>query len=269
MRILIDGRFYGLEHAGLGRYTTNLIEQLKKIDKKNEYVVFLRKKYFDSLSFPKNWQKVEVEIPHYSFKEQISLPGLIRKFKPDLAHFPHFNVPILWRGNYVVTIHDMLMHAFRGKDTTTLNPVKYILKRFLGYDLAFSRAVRGAKKVIVPTKAIKSEVVKAYKKDKNDVVVTYEGVDKKFSLGAAKKKVFEKYKVKGEYFIYTGNAYPHKNLEKAVDAVVQLNEKKGQKAQLLIASVRNVFVRRLSSSITNKKADRRPPHLPIKFFPIK
>ena len=49
MKILIDARLYGLENAGLGRYTMNLLSELLKIDRKNQYVVLLRKKYFGSM----------------------------------------------------------------------------------------------------------------------------------------------------------------------------------------------------------------------------
>ena len=54
MKILIDGRFWGLENAGLGRYTINLVEALAKLDKKNKYAILLRKKYFQKLIFPEN-----------------------------------------------------------------------------------------------------------------------------------------------------------------------------------------------------------------------
>ncbi|MCX6704566.1 MAG: hypothetical protein NTZ07_03950, partial [Candidatus Woesebacteria bacterium] len=60
MKILIDGRLYGLENAGLGRYLINLISELSRLDEKNEYVLLLRKKYFDGLSLPANWKKVLV-----------------------------------------------------------------------------------------------------------------------------------------------------------------------------------------------------------------
>ncbi len=253
MRILIDARFYGLENAGLGRYTTNLVEELKKQGKKNEYVVLLRSKYFKNLKFPENWKKVEAEVEHYSFEEQLKLPGIIKAQKPDLVHFPHFNVPVFYFGKYVVTIHDMLMHKFRGTDTTTLGPLIYLVKRFLGYDLVFASAVKRAQKVIVPTKAIQNEVSKFYNKEKRDAVVTYEGVGNNFTKGTSKDKVLKKYKIIGDYFVYTGNAYPHKNLDRLIDALVQLNEE-GKSAKLFIASSRDAFVERLEKLIKEKGA---------------
>src|SRR3989344_9686025 len=99
MKILIDARLWGLENTGLGRYTINLVERLKNQNGKNDYIIFLRKKYFNELKFPKNWQKVLAESKHYSIKEQVEIPKLISKNKPDLVHFLHFNIPLLFKGN--------------------------------------------------------------------------------------------------------------------------------------------------------------------------
>ena len=49
MKIAIDARLYGLEHAGPGRYVKNLIDELASVDKKNKYVILLRKKYFEQI----------------------------------------------------------------------------------------------------------------------------------------------------------------------------------------------------------------------------
>ena len=46
MRILIDARLYGPKNTGNGRYTKELIENLAKIDSKNNYVILLRKETF-------------------------------------------------------------------------------------------------------------------------------------------------------------------------------------------------------------------------------
>lgn len=175
MRIIIDARFYGLENAGLGRYTINLIDQLQKINSGNEYFVLLRKKYFNRLNFKANWQKVLADIPHYSLAEQVKLPGLIANLKPDLVHFLHFNVPVLYRGKFIVTIHDLLMHKQRGKEATTLTPSRYLFKR-LGYKFVFGLAVRRAVRVIVPSQAVKDEVAYYYKLDPDKIIVTYEGI---------------------------------------------------------------------------------------------
>jgi len=173
MKILIDGRLYGLENAGLGRYVMNLVTELSKIDSKNKYILLLRKKYFDSLNMPSNWKKVLADFRHYSFAEQIKLPGMIRKENPDVTHFPHFNVPVLHRGKYIVTIHDLLMHNQVGREATTLPMFFYAIKR-LGYRFVFDTAVKRAATIIVPSQTIKKEVTDLYKISADKVHVTYE-----------------------------------------------------------------------------------------------
>lgn len=174
MKIVIDGRLYGLENAGLGRYVINLVNELQKIDGKNKYVLLLRKKYFDQLNLKPNWIKVLADFRHYTLIEQLRLPAILKSQKPDLVHFPHFNVPLFYNGPYVVTIHDILMHKQRGFNATTLPVSKYLIKRS-GYKLVFRHAVKAAKKIIVPSQAVKDEVAYYYNLDPDKIVVTYEG----------------------------------------------------------------------------------------------
>jgi glycosyltransferase involved in cell wall biosynthesis len=248
VKILIDGRLYGLENAGLGRYLINLTDQLSKADNNNEYVLFLRKKYFDNLNLPANWKKVLVDIRHYSLIEQLKLPGLIKKENPDIVHFPHFNVPVFYRGKYIVTIHDMLMHKSVGLAATTLPAPLYLFKR-LGYRLVFDNAVKHSIKIIVPSYSVKKELVKVYGIQENKIEVTYEGVNTNITY--SKDNSVEK-----PYFVYTGNAYPHKNLKRLIEAVVSLNTNCNQSVNLVIASSRGIFTQRLEKIIRDQKADK-------------
>lgn len=247
MRILIDGRFWGLENAGLGRYTINLVENLAKLDTKNEYCLLLRKTYFNRINLPPNWHPVLAEWQHYSLGEQFHIPKLIFKVKPDLCHFLHFNVPLLINRPFVVTIHDMVMHRSKGLESTTLNPLFYFPKR-LGYKLVFAEAVKKAKKIIVPSNFVKREILKEFKINEEKVTVIYEGFNEIFLKAKSSKQP--------PYFVYAGNAYPHKNLGRLIEAVVFLNEVQNRKVQLVLVSARNVFMQRLEKLIKNKKANK-------------
>ncbi len=179
MRILIDARLYGPKDTGIGRYTQKLVESLVKIDmksgdSKNEYLILLRKSDYETLKFPVNFKKVLADFKHYTFEEQFKMPFLLMKYKSDIVHFPHFNVPILYFGKYIVTIHDLIMHKFTdGAATTRKFPIYQIWR--LGYHLAFAKAVYGSVKVIVPAYSIKDDVVRYYKLNPKKVEVTYEG----------------------------------------------------------------------------------------------
>lgn len=173
MKIVIDARLYGPIHTGNGRYTMNLINNLTQIDSSNQYFILLRKENFENASFPKNFTKVLTDIKHYSIEEQIKLPFLISEMKPDLVHFPHFNVPLFYFGKYIVTIHDLIMHKFSGGEATTRNfPIREIWR--LGYYLSFVKAVFGSIRIIVPSNTVKNELLNYYKITKNKVEVIYE-----------------------------------------------------------------------------------------------
>jgi glycosyltransferase involved in cell wall biosynthesis len=257
MKIVIDARLYGLEHGGLGRYLINLIRELDAIDKENTYTLILRKKYLNNQELPKSWDKIAVDHRHYSIAEQFEIPRMLKSLNPDLVHFPHFNVPLLYRGKYVVTVHDMLMHKIKGKSATTLPPHKYFIKR-MGYKLVFRKAVMGSAKIIVPSHAAKKDIIDYYKIDKNKVAVTYEGLDKNVSPKGnnnKRKSIEKRFNLKAPFFIYVGNAYPHKNLHRLIEATVFLNENSGHRATLAISTPKNIFSLRLKTTITELKAD--------------
>lgn len=253
MKIAIDGRLYGLEHAGLGRYVLNLVEGLKKIDKNNKYYLLLRKKYFNQLKLPSNWQKVLCDIPHYSLTEQIGVPKLLNSLDVDFVHFLHFNVPLFYSKPFIVTIHDILMHSQKGSSASFLPAPVYYLKR-IGYWRVFKHAVEDSQRIIVPSNYSKDEIVNYYKVKPEKISVTYEGFDEKIKNLLPAKKILVKYGLTEPYFIYIGNAYPHKNLDRLIEAFTCLNETKKDKVKLAIVSSRNEFVARLDKSVRGQKA---------------
>lgn len=248
MRIGIDARFYGPSHAGLGRYTKNLVDRLAEIDTNNDYIVFLHSSNFDEFNTSNpRFSKELVPFAHYSLQEQLSLPGILNKHKLDLVHFPHLNVPMGYRGKFVVTIHDLIMHKFKNRAATTrLRPVYEV--KHLGYRAVTRWAAKKAIHVIVPSKAVKQEIVDFYSLPSDKITVTYEAADDITSKrkGGRKKgevdKVLQKYGVSGMYIMYVGNVYPHKNIETLAKAMSELHQKHGVK--LVLPSARSIFLQR-------------------------
>ena len=59
-----------------------------------------------------------------------------------------------------------------------------------------------------------------------------------------------KYRLKGEkYLLYVGNAYPHKNLERVVEAVKYLNEEKKLGVIFAVATSGNYFTNKLKREV--------------------
>jgi len=250
MKILIDARLYGLENAGLGRYLINLIFSLQKIDKNNKYIIVLRKKYFNELKLASNFKKVLFDKGHYSFSEQFVFPSLIRKENPDLVHYPHFNIPIFCNKPFVVTIHDLLMHKQKGKDATTLPMPIYMFKR-LFYKFVFNIAIKKSVEIIVPSDYVKKEIVNYYHTKEEKISICYEGVSFEEENNSDSDTFLKNNKIMSPYLLYVGNAYPHKNLKKAIKAISSLQSK--NKINFIIVSARSVFFDRLNKFIGENK----------------
>lgn len=247
IKIVIDGRMYS--ESGVGRYIRNLIKWLQKLDKKNQYYILLTKDNFDKVYFENNFKKILVDVRWYSLREQIIIPKILHDLKPDLVHFPHFNVPLLYGGKFVVTIHDLIHQHFQMRRATTKDPLTYEIKQF-GYTWVFKKAINNASKILVPSNYVKELLVKKWKLDEDKIVVTYEAVDDKiFSVEKIMKgkridQVMNKYNIKQPYIFYVGNAHPHKNLEGLIKTFLKLREKYPS-SQLVLSGSDHYFWQRI------------------------
>jgi glycosyltransferase involved in cell wall biosynthesis len=220
MKIGIDCRLWS--ETGVGRYIRNLVGQLQEIDKENEYVLFVLSKDREQINSQfaiRNLQLVNVDIRWHSVDEQMKFPEILYKENLDLMHFPYFSVPILYKRPFVITIHDLIIHHHGTGKASTLPQPFYHMKR-AGYKYILSQAARKAEKIIVPLNAVKEDVIDTLGVKEEKIVVTHEGVDRGISNFQFPISNFKLKKI--DYFLYVGNAYPHKNLERLVEAYAQL-----------------------------------------------
>ncbi len=171
MKIGIDARL--IKQTGVGRYVQELARNLAEIDKKNNYVLFLRTKDSQLQVSGSNFKIKSVDIRWHSLKEQIVMPWVLWKEHFDLVHFPYFSVPILYPGKFVVTIHDLILDHFDTGKASTWPVFIYKIKR-LGYKLVMWIALHRAAKIITVSETTKREIVEHYKISPEKVAVTYE-----------------------------------------------------------------------------------------------
>lgn len=208
MRIGIDCRLAGPDHAGIGRYTAELVKNLLEIRSSVDWVLFLNdQKQLHSCVPEKAGATHEVILApfrHYSIAEQLQLPKYFANANLDLLHVPHFNVPLGYRGRFCITIHDLLWHHHRGIKVTTLSPWVYWTK-YLGYRFVTNNAVNRAATVFVPSNTIAKTITEYYPKATKKIVITREGVQ--LEQPEQLKQVVPK-----NYLLFVGSLYPHKNI---------------------------------------------------------
>ncbi|HCM82871.1 MAG: Glycosyl transferase, group 1 [Candidatus Gottesmanbacteria bacterium GW2011_GWA2_44_17] len=249
MKIGIDARL--INETGVGRYIRNLIGQLKVLDVSNNYVVYLPKILYDDFQLPNmRWEKRLATVRWHTAQEQFVMPLLFLKDNLDLLHVPYFNVPILYPKKYIVTIHDLtILHFMTGKATTLPYPF-YALRKF-GYRLILELGVRKAIGILVPSHTTKQEIIDHFQIPEKKIHVTYEGVDesmRKWKMENGKWKA-----IKSPYFLYVGNAYPHKNLEMLILAFADFVQKRsdGSAYRLVLVGKEDFFYKRLKTFVHN------------------
>lgn len=240
MRIGIDCRLSGPRHAGIGRYIENLISRLPKVAPDITWVYFVADKAqaVAVASLP-NVEVIHTPIRHYSLAEQRDMPGFYYNAKLDLLHVPHFNIALQYTQPFVITIHDLLWHEYRGTQVTTLTPWKYWFK-YLAYRVVATQAVKRAKAILVPAQTIKTTLAKYYPSTSNKIVITPEGVAGDFvtTKKASKQTLADRYHLPSTktWLIYVGSLYPHKNVSQVLKALKDLPEH-----HLLLVGARNIF----------------------------
>ena len=254
MKIGIDARFY--DESGVGRYLRNLIKSLSVLDKRNQYYILLLQKDYEGFTENKNFKKILADFKWYGFAEQFSLPNLLRQLNLDLVHFPHFNVPIFYRGKFVVTIHDLIHQHHSMSRSTTLDPFTFRIKQ-MGYRKVFKVATSKSQKILVPSKSVQQLLVAEWNVIKDKIIITPEAVDANILKIVDKmvkndyEKILNKFKIKKPYLFYVGNAHPHKNVEGLIEAFLVLQQRYPS-LKLVLSGYDHYFWQRLKQENQHK-----------------
>lgn len=246
MLIGIDCRLWS--QTGVGRYIRNLILNLMQIDKKNSYVLFVRNEDFENVksqTSSSKWQIVKTNIKWHTFDEQTKFSSILNSFNFDLVHFPYFSVPVFYRKNYVVTVHDLITIKFATGKASTLPYPLYLAKR-LAYKLVLRNALRKSKKIIVPSFAVRNDLLLTYEKiNPEKIEVTYEGGFEKSEEANVKKNL-------GKYFLRVGNFYPHKNIKTLLTGFKLFLEKSLNKdIKFVLVGKKDFFFKEVETNINN------------------
>ena len=224
-KIGIDARLYG--KTGVGVYLKNLLYYLGKLPTGDmRFYIYLLPDSFDSIPFGnKKFIKRKVTSKWHSLPEQLFFPFDLYRDNLDLMHFTYFSYPILYKRPFVATVHDVTPLFFKTGKASSKNPVFYQMK-YIAYQKVIKTQIENAKTIITPSNFVKDQIIKHYgEKFRNKIVPIYEGVDHELSMINDQLSIYPKnFQTHKKFFIYVGNFYPHKNVEKLVRAFVQVKE---------------------------------------------
>jgi glycosyltransferase involved in cell wall biosynthesis len=229
MRVAIDAR--KLHDFGIGTYIRNIVRHLARIDQSTEYVLLTAAADLGVAgSLGANFRTVLEPSPNYSVREQIHVPWVLHREKPDLFHAPHYVLPPAVRCRSVVTIHDCIHLMF---PQYLPNRAAYAYARGSMWN-----AARKADRILTVSEASKRDILHFFNVAPDKIDVVYNAIDERFWRVPREEEVArvrERYQLAHRFVLYVGNIKPHKNLVRLIEAFDRLRHMEGfEDVKLLI-----------------------------------
>ncbi len=169
--VLVDADVLGRERTGDETYVANLLRELPAVAGGLRFAAVTRHPEL----VPEGVTPLELPARSQEWRMAWSLPKLLRRVRPALAHFQHA-VPLFCPCPAVVTIHDLSFE----RDPSMLG-----LKDRLVFRTAVPRAARRAARLIAVSERTRGDLVELYGLPEGRVAVAHHGVDPAFTPGGA------------------------------------------------------------------------------------
>lgn len=165
--ILVDADVLGRRRTGDETYVSNLLRELPAVAADLRFAAITRRPDL----VPEGVEAIHVPARSQELRMAWTLPRLLRRLEPQLAHFQHA-LPLGWRGRAVLTLHDLSFE----RDRSSMG-----FADRLTFKIVVPRSARRAEHLFVVSERTKRDLVELYAVPEERVTVTPNGVDPAFS----------------------------------------------------------------------------------------
>ncbi|MBA3843036.1 MAG: glycosyltransferase family 4 protein [Actinobacteria bacterium] len=196
--IVVDADVLGRNRTGEETYVLNLLRQLPVVAPDLEVAAITRRPDL----VPAGVQPIELPARSQELRMAWTLPRLLRRLKPAVAHFQHA-LPLGFGGPSVLTLHDLHFE----RDPRVMGLVDRIT-----FKTVVPRSARRADRVLAVSERTKQDAIELYGLPTDKVVVTPHGVDPAFGpVGPARD---------GGYLLFVGAIQARKDPRAALEAAL-------------------------------------------------
>ncbi|HEX7355222.1 MAG TPA: glycosyltransferase family 1 protein [Mycobacteriales bacterium] len=231
-RVLVDADVLGRRRTGDETYVTQLLSGLATSRLAGQVEAVTRHPEL----VPPGITPVRLPARSSELRMVWSLPRLLRRRRPDLAHFQYV-IPPGWRGRSAVTVHDL---SFERRGDLMGRADRTLMRTLV------PRAVRRADLVLTVSEFSKADLVECYRADPGRIVVTPNGVDEIFSPTGDRPSG-------APYLLFVGALQPRKNPVLAVEALAAL----GGHLRMLLVGPHKAGLEEVRAAITRLGLDSR------------
>ena len=199
MKIAIEAlRIFRVNKHGMDFVALEVIRELQKIDRENEYFILVNAGEDRCLEESENMHIVTVNAPLYPLWEQVCLPEAVRRIGPDILHCTGNTAPLRCDVPLVLTLHDIIFLEKRsGSSPSWYRNMAWYYRRF----------------------------------------VVYNGYGSHFRPVESPYEVTRKYLPEKEYLFFLGNTDPKKNTARTLRAYALYARQTERPLPLLVADI--------------------------------
>ena len=230
MKIAIDCHTLEITHrAGKEQFVYSLIEQLSKIDLRNNYCLYFRRKV--SLSqLPRNWRCRFINLPTPIWHLVVLLDAWFKKTNVLFIPATYFLSAINFLIPSVIVVFDLTPFLSKIKRTHKLK-VRLLEKMFLG------RSIKRAKKIIAISDNTKQDLIHFFPIAKQKTIVVPLAVHRRYRAikdQRAIKEALKKYNLPSRFILFVGTIEPRKNIVRLIKAYAIIAKKMGIPPLILV-----------------------------------
>ena len=238
------------EKQGTGMYALNLLDNLLRIDQKNEYVLFFRNSnYLNRYDEYSNVKTELVKITHKLLWDQIAIPMMIKKHRLDILFNTKFSVPLFAQCPTAMVLHGSEWYIF---------PEHYSHINISYTKLMLPLYLKKAKLVISVSESAKNDTIKYARADPSKFRTIYLSYNRRFQVLEDEnylKKIRAKYELPERFILFVGRIFPSKNIGNLIKAFSKITDNVPHKL-LLVGGVRWKYQKNLKLiqdlGLTNK-----------------
>lgn len=237
MRIAVNTRLLLKNKLeGIGWFSFESLKRICTQHPEHEFFFIFDRKWSDEFIFSDNITPIAVApqarhpLLYYIWFEH-SIPGVLRKIKPDLFFSPDGYLSLSTKVKSVNVFHDLSFEHYP-KDVPFAE--RYYYRRF------FPEYAQKASRIATVSEYSKQDIVKMYGVNPEKIDVIYNGANISFKPvpDSVKNETIEKYSLGSPYFVFVGALHPRKNLVNLFKAFDIFRKQDPGKANLLIVGAK-------------------------------
>ncbi len=222
MKIGMMLRHWDQHGGGVLQYTHTITRSLLALDEDNEYLLMYRNpKFVGTHADGGRVREICVRSPSTLLWDQMAVPWVERKERPDVIFNPKFSLPLATRARTVFVCHGLDWYVM---------PWGSRWHDRLSHRHLVPRYARMADAIIAVSETARRHAIEYWRIPEDKIKTIYLGIDPNFAEPVPDEKleqVRERYNLPERFFLFAGQIFPNKNFGRLIRAYARVGPELG------------------------------------------